>query len=101
MVRVGKARLGGRSPATADNYHGLPAATINRLYATIIHVLLCHLVPARLCPVHTEQIPKVDPQGDHLILFQVLMLSRSGPPHPTKWSYGVVDPITVCEAYIW
>ncbi len=25
---------------------------INRLYATIIHVLLCHTVPLGLCPIH-------------------------------------------------
>ena len=31
MVRVGRARLGSRSPATAGHYQTLPAATINRV----------------------------------------------------------------------
>ena len=97
------------SPAVPVHlYQPFPAATIQRLYATIIRILLFHTVPTRLCPIHPQQVPQVDrAEGPHHPHRQTP--HRVADPHaaarctrwpdrPTTTPNGCYRPIIVCEA---
>ena len=82
----------GSNPVAADYYHALPAAKQIGLYATIIHILLRHLVPTGLCPIPQEHIQEAIPVGDGGAKH------RSMAP-PTAW-HSVADPhavATICQ----